>query len=76
MRRPASQQQKAPEVQPPVLPELHAMNHLAKTMDRQVDQLDIVCSDDSKSKNESDPFSNQQLLLLIAETGPGGKSYQ
>jgi len=34
------------------------MTDLAQTVDRRVDQLAVVCSDDSESENESDPLQH------------------
>ena len=34
------------------------MTDLAQTVDRQVDQLGVVCSDDSESENESDSLQH------------------
>ena len=57
VRPPTSRKQQAPTVPPLVtLPELRAMHDFAQTVDRRVDQLGVVCSDDSESENESDPL--------------------
>ena len=59
VRPPTLRQQKVATVLPLVtLPELRAMTDLAQTVDRQVDQLGVVCSDDSESENESDSLQH------------------
>ena len=55
----ASQLHQAPAVPPLVtLPVLRAMTDMAKTVDRRVDQLSDICSDDSESENERDPIQH------------------
>ena len=72
VRPPASQPQQAPAVPPLVtLPELRAMTDLAQAVDRRVDQLGVVCSDDSESENESDPI--QQSAATCAPLLRPGK---